>query len=478
VAQYALQTPWNPGTAVYISEADVTPYIPNPPTRIAVDTSGTFIYLSSSKNISQFQLTTPWDISTILPPITSVSLTKVLGITGLRFNNTGTKLYTLTMGHVIEHDLLTPWDLNSAQFSIGGMNAFVTPYTAAKSMVFKPDGTMVIILYSDNRTVRSYALSSPWDVDTVLPGTEQVFSISEHLSFPNGVAMSPDGSKLYVVADTGDRVHRYNLSTPWTITTASHTTSVSFTAQGSTPQSVAFNTDGSKMYLLDSSTQAVSQYSLSAAWDINTTSYTGRVFVSAHETAPRGFTFNYDGTRMYVTGFTSRQVHQYALATPWETGTAEHIGSLTADRIIGRPYGVGFNPSGDIMYLACYDGIIQYNLSAPWDVTSAQFVLFKDPAGPYKELLFTAGDEIFEGLSFSGDGLYMYVTDRVGENAQQYRLHTPWDVRSGVYTKNVSLRYGGTPDTTSKQLVFAPGGGIAYITSLGNKRIYTYGLEY
>ena len=84
------------------------------------------------------------------------------------------------------------------------------------------------------------------------------FSISEDISanldVPEGLIFSPDGTKMYVVDNTGDLIEEYALSNAWQVSTATHAGSnyAIVDAQTDVPEDIAFNSDGTKMYLVDS----------------------------------------------------------------------------------------------------------------------------------------------------------------------------------------------------------------------------------
>ena len=89
------------------------------------------------------------------------------------------------------------------------------------------------------------------------------------------------------------------------------------------------------MYIIGNNTDAVSQYSLSTAWDISTASYDSISFsVSNEDSFPLSLKFKPDGTKMYIIGYTGSTIFQYttgstATATlsypasiEWPSGTA------------------------------------------------------------------------------------------------------------------------------------------------------------
>jgi DNA-binding beta-propeller fold protein YncE len=117
---------------------------------------------------------------------------------------------------------------------------------------------------------------------------------------------------MYVIGATGDDVNEYDLSTAWDISSASYLQNFSVAAQETTPQGIFFNPDGTKMYVIGATGDDVNEYDLSTAWDISSASYLQNFSVYAQETSPSGIFFKPDGTKMYVIGFTGDAVWQYS----------------------------------------------------------------------------------------------------------------------------------------------------------------------
>jgi DNA-binding beta-propeller fold protein YncE len=89
------------------------------------------------------------------------------------------------------------------------------------------------------------------------------FSVSSQDSAPRDIFFKPDGTKMYVVGSTNDRVYSYTLSTPWNIGTATYD-NVSFFvgSQDGTPTGIFFRPDGTKMYMVGAGTDRVYSYTL------------------------------------------------------------------------------------------------------------------------------------------------------------------------------------------------------------------------
>ena len=224
------------------------------------------------------------------------------------------------------------WDISTAtydniSFSVSGQDT--NPY----GITFKPDGTKMYMVGLTNDRVYQYTLSTPWVVSSATYDTVS-FLVSGQDTNPYGITFKPDGTKMYMVGNTNDRVYQYTLSTPWDLSTATYD-SVSFLVSGQEPDpyQVAFKPDGTKMYVLGSTNNRIYQYTLSIPWDISTASYDDINFSTAsQDIQPYGLDFKSDGTKMYIMGLNSDRVYQYSIAstTPiiiWPTNISWENGS-------------------------------------------------------------------------------------------------------------------------------------------------------
>ena len=72
------------------------------------------------------------------------------------------------------------------------------------------------------------------------------------------------------------------------------------------------------MFVVGSQNDRVYEYTLGTGFDLTTASYTDYELVSAQETSPSDVTFNTDGTKMFVLGWTGRDVNEYTLSTGFD----------------------------------------------------------------------------------------------------------------------------------------------------------------
>ena len=65
------------------------------------------------------------------------------------------------------------------------------------------------------------------------------------------------------------------------------------------------------MFIAGTSGQDVNEYTLSNGFDVSTAYFVDAFSVSGQDTAPRGLAFNTDGTKMFVVGQTGNSVYEY-----------------------------------------------------------------------------------------------------------------------------------------------------------------------
>ncbi len=219
---------------------------------------------------------------------------------------------------------------------------------------------------------------------------------------------------MYATGTTGDPVYEYNLTTPWDISTASYVNSFSVTSQELSPQDVFFKPDGTQMFVIGASSDRVHAYNLSTVWDIGTASFVNNFSVQAQETIPQGLFFKPDGTKMYVTGSGGDSVYEYTLSTPWAITTASIVQITFLGSQDATPQNLYFRSDGAKMYFvgALNNAVYEYNLSTPWDTSTLSYVqsrTFAQSTGP-------------SGLFFKTNGTQMYVCDAATNTLYAYNL--------------------------------------------------------
>ena len=236
-----------------------------------------------------------------------------------------------------------------------------------------------------------------------------------------------------------------------------------------TPYQIVFNDDGTKMYVMGGNNDRVLTYSLSTAFDLSTISALSGLFtVSSQETGPTSLAFNTDGTKMYILGYGSANIHQYTLSTPFQVNASsvsyDNVSFSVSNQEL-YPMNLVFNTDGTKMYVNGYDNTIyEYALTTAFDVSSASF----------NNAIFSGATEAtgLYGFRFNQDGTKMYWISNQSDAVYQYSLATAFDVSTTSYD-NVSYSIL-SEDRETLDLVFSNDGTKMYISGSHSDTVYQY----
>ena len=252
------------------------------------------------------------------------------------------------------------------------------------------------------------------------------FSVTDEDTSPSSVAFNNDGTKMFVVGRTGDDVNEYTLSIGFDLTsTINFVDSFSVTDEETIPQGVAFNNDGTKMFVTGRTSDAVHEYTLSTGFDLRSTvSLVDSFSVTDEEISPTGVTFNNDGTKMFVIGFASDNVNEYTLSIGFDlTSTINFVDSFSVNAQDTAPQEVVFNNDGTKMFVVgeIGDNVYEYTLTTGFDVSSATFL---------DSFSVSDQDTTPTGVAFNNDGTKMFVVGSEGDDINEYTLSTGFDLKA------------------------------------------------
>jgi DNA-binding beta-propeller fold protein YncE len=391
----------------------------------------------------------------------------------------GRNLITSAAGNAAEAEI--EWDIANASFDGSGQNFFsiISEETALTGGTFKPDGTKMYIIGTQNRNVNEYNLSTAWDVSTA--SHVQSFSVQSQDLSPKEVQFKTDGTKMYVAGDSGNDINEYDLSTAWDISSASYSQNFSVSSEGTSPTGLYFKGDGTKMYVSDSAGDEVNEYDLSTAWDVSTASYNQRFSVSGQDTTPRGVVFrddggSDDGKKMYIVGDSGNDINEYTLTTAWDISTASYSRNFAVSSQDTNPCGVFFKNDGSDMFVfgSKTKSVYKYDLTTAWQVSPASY---QKPTTDY--LSVSSQESNPETVFFKGDGSKMFVAGRTGDDVNEYTLSTAWSVQTASYSQVFSV---SAQETDVRGIFFrndgtAEDGKQMYVTGTSGDDVNEYSLS-
>ncbi|MCG1036954.1 T9SS type A sorting domain-containing protein [Polaribacter sargassicola] len=508
------------------------------PNGMAFGDSGSKFYTvgQSGDFISQFNLSTPYDLSTMshLDKYYYLSSAVERLAQDITFNSSGSKMYiTGDFGdHIIEFDLPVNWDVSSAVvndsfdislaiFSYDGSSA-----TRPNGITFNNDGSKLYIIERDTDKVYEFNLSPAYDVSSATTGVVAELDVSSQESNPRGIAFNNDGSELYVIGMNGDDINIYTFSSgnEYNLASATYSSKYSIKDNETEPQEVIFNdvgskfyvigtdgldvdeytlfsnfdftstvtyinsykletieitihdvlfnTDGSKMYVAGDALNSVSQFNLPTPYDISTIEFEDALFIGSQETFIRGIQFNNVGDRFYIVGSQSDNIEEYSVSTPFDlSSSVSHLGSYNINSEDSNPSSFTFNNDGSLLFLLGNNTnrIIVYSLSTNYDLSSIT-------SGPIGSFSVDIDDNAPTGLAFKNDGTKFFVTGDENDKVYEYTLITPFDLltRTPILTNEYLI---SSHESRITGITFDDIGSKLYIVGLENDNVKEFNLK-
>jgi hypothetical protein len=138
---------------------------------------------------------------------------------------------------------------------------------------------------------------------------------------PRYLAFNTDGTKMFVVGGTNDRLLEYTLSPGYDLTTLTYAGNaerynlhINNTQGDSQPRGIAFNNDGTEMFIVGNVAEEVNEYHLDIAFDISTASFHSLIDITdAGAINTNDLAFNADGTKMFITTNTTTKIFVFTL---------------------------------------------------------------------------------------------------------------------------------------------------------------------
>lgn len=333
--------------------------------------------------------------------------------------------------------------------------------------VFSTDGTLLFISVSGG-LIHEYELSVPFDHMTAT-ATGVTFSTLSQGSGQN-LHFSTDGLKMFIMVGLTDTIYAYDLSTAFDISTAVYNgESFNVTLQDSTATSLTFSPDGLKLFIVGSATDRVHAYDLSVAYDLSTALYGGEnVLVSGQTNTPSDVTFTNDGLRMVVIHSFTGVMYQYNLSTAFDLTTAVYstISYTAPERVVS----INYNAASDtiLAYIDFIDSIAVFPLGVPGEINSiatAQYL----PTG----VMFAYLDDVL----INNDGTRVFLLDSNMDTIQTFSLSVPYDLTTAVLDPS-QFYVMPTALNNPERFTFSQDGNWLYVRSGGTVYEFTLAVPF
>ena len=500
VYQYTLSNAWDISTASYASKSFSVGTQESTPYAVSLSSTGNKLYVvGAGKNVYQYTLSTPFDVSTASYDSINFSVSSELTlVVALTFNGDGSQMFVGgNSGLLFRYNLTSNYNIStasysnvsadlssqvtgtiySAYFGNGGQklyavnssnNKFVFQYSTALNTAQLDLSTGSVFDYTLTSDVQvtltnpaasgtssgatlllTGGVASTYDIGNAVYSNKSL-DVSSQVTGSmglKGITFNNNGTSLYILTgdagvSTNDAVYQYTLSTAFDISTGSYANkTLNVGTRETTPTGLSFNTDGTKLFIIGYNDDLVETWSLSSGYDISTASYASQSFnISSQEDYARHINFNNNGTKMYITGNGSSRVQEYALSTAFNVTTASFTDNFNPTSQASAPFVTLFNSDGTKMYVQQSTGILyQYSLSTAFDVST----------GSYDNISFTLTEGGgYQGLFIGNSGLSLYSASNDDSKVYQYSTAAP-----ATITYDSTLQWSGGTAPTSPATV-------------------------
>ena len=214
---YSLSTAWDVSTGSYTATFDPA-QANNPTNKILFNANGTKMFILDTAKIWEYALSTAYDLtSTITYSSNSYSLSN--NPYDAAFSADGTRLLVLhgSTNTISQFNLSTGFDLSTVSATSNSYD-HSSQSTDFRSFALNPVGTKLFTLAytaGSSRLIHEYGLSTGWDASTIsytssTYNPDSDFGSSFYIGNTEGLTFSPSGHKMYIMDDTTLKVHQFS----------------------------------------------------------------------------------------------------------------------------------------------------------------------------------------------------------------------------------------------------------------------------
>ena len=294
-------------------------------------------------------------------------------------NSTSGKAYVYNISDATDSTLDVT--TSSEYFTVNNDTATIT--VTANTNV---DGYMYVVGDSSgSAVVRQFNVSA--DLQSLV--MDKYFSVpSGQGNGALGMYFRDNGTRVWLQDPSDDEFHRYTLSTPWDISTATSHSSASYGTVGGNHQGMWIAPSGTKLYQVDRNLKYILYDGISTWNPFSPGSPFRFKDISADTSLPSGIAVKPDGTRAFITnlGTTGGDIVEFS-------GTADRPDLWTKGHELTPTQSVEFTDvfvpaAGTTMYVTDQrdNKIYYYELSTAWDLSTASLIRTVDLSSHFEEI--------------------------------------------------------------------------------------------
>ena len=253
-----------------------------------------------------------------------------------------------------------------------------------------------------------------------------------------GIAWNNDGSKLFVMGTGGlsnndDELLEYTCLTNFDASSCVYVRELPLNNNHEGPNGpindkhpfgFTFDDDGSHVYVSGNQYNKIYEIELGSAFNLS--SATKRQEIASVDGTPCGITFNNDGTKLFLAGFAQHRIVVWPLSTPYSlaSGSVGTPAEYDVSSQSSKPRDIDFNSDGTKMYIVSAPNneyVSVYSLNTAFDLSAGfshlgNFTTVSDQ-----------DDQAFS-IEFNNDGTKFYMNGYQYDSVYEYNLNTAFEL--------------------------------------------------
>ena len=268
--------------------------------------------------------------------------------------------------------------------------------------------------------------------DVVNTTAGPTYSVNSEENNPRGITFNNDGTKMFIVGAQGDDVNEYTLSVGFDLSSTVTFIDSYAVTECPNPTAVKFNADGTKMFVTGTSNSNVHEYALTTGFDVSTASFT-QTLVTTVDNDNFGLDFSNDGTKMYITGNQTDSIYEYNLSSAFDISTATYYQDLYVNPYDNEPFGIEWSTDGYRLFIVGTrgNGVDEYKLTSAWNISTATHVGYYHIGGNPS------------GIHISPDGTKMFIVGNQTDQIKEFNLSVSYRVATPAGGGDATLRTEG-----------------------------------